>query len=288
MEATQSRNQVEAELSGTMARVRLQTYEYETPSEEVRRPSQHQLALILTRRPRESRYVGRLASGRTFSIGNLIYVPASQSICGAGPGGPHQMITCAFPVGTHAALAGFEREWDDAGLTRCGNLRSEWIAESMRRLGREAVRPGFASDILIDSLAAALPVELHRLLEPQPQPRARCRGGLSPHQLRRVEQYVFDWPSGGIKVPELAGLVGLSRGHFMRAFKQSTGRTVHAFVEEARLDRAKALLCADQLPIKQIAADLGFADPSSFSLAFHRMTGIAPGRYRSAEHANNI
>ena len=36
------------------------------------------------------------------------------------------------------------------------------------------------------------------------------------------------------------------------------------------------------MPLKQVAARLGFADPSSFSLAFRRMTGIAPGRYRAA------
>jgi len=275
------RSFIKAELSGAASRVRVQTYEYDTPAEEIRRPSQHHLALILTRRSHDpGAYLGRLSSGRTFAIGNLIYVPATQSIWGEGPGGPHTLVTCAFPTGTHRALAAFERSLGDEDLTRCANLRSDWIVDMMRRLAHEALNPGFASDILLDSLTAALPVELHRLLEPPCRPQPLRRGGLSPRQLRTIEDYVHNWPSGGIKVADLAGLVGLSRGHFMRAFKQSTDMTVHAFVEKVRLDRAQALLMEGQLSIKQIAAQLGFADPSSFTLAFRRKTGLAPGQYR--------
>jgi len=96
-----------------------------------------------------------------------------------------------------------------------------------------------------------------------------------------IEEYICDWPGGSIKVADLASLAGLSRGHFMRAFKQSTGSTVHAYVEQARLHRAKAMLLEGEAPLKQIAARLGFSDPSSFSLAFRRKTGMAPGRFRA-------
>jgi len=280
-------NFVEAELAGEAIRVRVQTYEYDSPSEQVRCPTQHQLALILTRQPNMSHsYRGQLPSGRTFAIGKLVYIPAGRSIRGGGPGGPHSMITCTFPWGKHTALAPFEQPLDDDALARCANLRSDWLVETVRRLAHEALNPGFGSDILIDSLAGALPVELHRLLEPQIGPQtlspARKTGGLSPHQLRMIEQYVHDWPSEGVSVAQLASLVSLSRSHFMRAFKQSMGMTVHGYVEEARLDRAKSLLIAGQVPIKQIAAQLGFADASSFTLAFRRKTGFAPGRYRSS------
>ena len=276
-----TRNVIEAELSGQSARVRVQTYEYDKPSEQTRRPSQHQLTLMVTRNLQLPRgYFGRLASGRTFPLGNLIYVPAGQSIWAEGPGGPHTMITCALPRGMHRVLAQFEQAWDDDNLARCVNLRSDWIVETMRRLGGEAVNPGFGSDILLDSLATALPVELVRQIEAQPAPCPK-QGGLSSRQLRMIEEYICDWPGGGIKVADLASLAGLSRGHFMRAFKQSTGSTVHAYVEQARLHRAKAMLLEGEAPLKQIAARLGFSDPSSFSLAFRRKTGMAPGRFRA-------
>ena len=276
------RNIVEAELHGSAARVRVQTYDYEVPSEQVRCPSQHQLALLVTRRADGPRsYLGRLHSGQTFSLGSLLYIPAGQWVWGGGPGGPHRMVTCAYPAGTNRALAPFERGWDDEGLARCANIRSDWIVEAMRRLGNEAANPGFGSDILLDGLADALAVELVRQIQARPAPATAVKGGLSPHQLRKVEDHVRDWPAGSIKVADLAELVGLSRGHFMRAFKQSTGKTVHALVEEIRLDIAKDLLIGGRMPLKQIAARLGFADPSSFSLAFRRMTGVAPGRYRA-------
>ena len=50
------------------------------------------------------------------------------------------------------------------------------------------------------------------------------------------------------------------------------------------LERAYALLAQSTIPVKQIAARLGFATPSSFTLAFRRATGTTPACYRR-DHA---
>ena len=64
-------------------------------------------------------------------------------------------------------------------------------------------------------------------------------------------------------------------------FRATTGRTVHRFVEEMRLSRAQAMLRETDMPLKQIAATLGFSGASSFTLAFRKATGTTPGRFRS-------
>ncbi|AGH50889.1 MULTISPECIES: helix-turn-helix domain-containing protein [Sphingomonadales] len=277
-----SRNVVEAELHCGSTRVRVQTYNYDVPSEQVRCPSQHLLTLMSARRRHTSRsYFGRPQSSNRYSLGNLLYVPAGHPIWGSGPGGPLTMVTCTFPKGSNEALAMFEQGWDDHALSRFGDIRSNRIVEAMRRLGQEALEPGFGSDILVDALTSMLPVELVRHFEGLAMRGSAIRGGLAPHQLRAIEDHVRAWPAGGVRVSDLAALTGLSRGHFMRAFKQSTGKTVHNFVEDVRLDHAKSLLIDSDKPLKQIAAMLGFANPASFSLAFRRMTGEAPGRYRN-------
>ncbi|MFD2499302.1 helix-turn-helix transcriptional regulator [Rhizorhabdus histidinilytica] len=80
---------------------------------------------------------------------------------------------------------------------------------------------------------------------------------------------------------DLAAAAEVSPSHFARSFRASTGRTVHRFVEEARLARAQAMLRETNLPLKQVAAALGFSGPSSFTLAFRRATGTTPARYRA-------
>lgn len=276
-------NVVEGELWSGPARVRVQTYTYDTPSQQVRCPSNHTLTLMTSRRRAGWRgyFHQPHRPGRMVALGDLIFVPAGLTITGSGPGGAHSMVACSFGKGAAPALSLFEQGWDERELSRCGDIRSDRIADAMRRLGQEALSPGFGSDVLVDALTTTLPIDLVRHFEDSVRKAAPIRGGLAPHQLRVIEEYVREWPAGGVRVGDLAALVGLSRGHFMRAFKQSTGKTVHGFVENVRLDQAKVLLAEGEMPLKQIAARLGFANPASFSLAFRRLTGNTPGRYRN-------
>ena len=80
---------------------------------------------------------------------------------------------------------------------------------------------------------------------------------------------------------ELAALCGISPRHVMRGFKHSTGATLHSYVEQVRLARAKELLTSTDLGINAIATQLGFAQTSSFSAAFRRVIGVPPSTFRA-------
>ena len=77
-------------------------------------------------------------------------------------------------------------------------------------------------------------------------------------------------------------MCGVSAGHLSRAFKESTGMTIHGFVQEVRLEHAKRLLTNTDRPIKEIAYELGFSHPPAFAAAFRRLSGETPGNFRSA------
>lgn len=277
------RNIIQAELQNGPARVRVQTYHYAKPSEMVGKPSNHTLTLMTAGRQAAGfgQFYHPYQSRQMSALGDLIFIPAGHSLFGSGTGGPREMVACAFLPGTIDALATFERSWDDRELANCCDLRSARIADTMRRLGQEALSPGFGSDVLVDALTSALPIELARHFNVIRESNPIARGGLTPRQMRVIEEYVRDWPPGGVRVADLASLAGLSRGHFMRAFKQSAGQTVHNFVENIRLEQAENMLAHSEVPLKEIAHRLGFANPASFSLAFRRMTGETPGRYRA-------
>lgn len=63
---------------------------------------------------------------------------------------------------------------------------------------------------------------------------------------------------------------------------QEEGTTFRAISNTARLDRANALIREGRLSLAQIAADLGFSEPTTFTQAYKKWTGVTPSRARSA------
>jgi AraC family transcriptional regulator len=110
--------------------------------------------------------------------------------------------------------------------------------------------------------------------------RNAARGGLSPWASRRLREYVSAHLDGKIRVQALASLVGLSKFHFCRVFKQSEGLTPLRFVLKCRVERAAHLLASTDLPVSSIAFAAGFADQSHLSCRFRELIGLTPRRYR--------
>lgn len=84
---------------------------------------------------------------------------------------------------------------------------------------------------------------------------------------------------------ELATLIGLSRHHFSRIFRQVTGCAPMKFIWRCRLQRARQLLESGE-KVAVVAAELGFCDQSHLDRKFRKEFGcspgsVAPGRLRS-------
>jgi len=79
----------------------------------------------------------------------------------------------------------------------------------------------------------------------------------------------------------LAEAAGLSKFHFLRAFKQQAHVTPRRCFEGLRLDLVKADLLQTDRPIGSIAAAAGYADLSTFNKAFRRLNGVSPSDYRA-------
>jgi AraC family transcriptional regulator len=103
---------------------------------------------------------------------------------------------------------------------------------------------------------------------------------LTPLQERRVISRLLDNLAGNPNLSELAALCGLSRGYFIRAFRQITGMPPHRWLSMQRVKRAKELLRETKLPIADIAVDCGFADQSHLTRAFSKAFHISPAAWR--------
>ena len=73
---------------------------------------------------------------------------------------------------------------------------------------------------------------------------------------------------------------GLSAFHFLRLFARIVGVTPHQYLIRARLRRAARQLADGDLPITDIAFEIGFGDLSNFVRTFHRAAGVSPREFR--------
>jgi transcriptional regulator GlxA family with amidase domain len=105
------------------------------------------------------------------------------------------------------------------------------------------------------------------------------QAGAAPKLQRLIAEVISD-PRGALDVPNLAERAGMSERTFSRVFRQQTGTTPAAFVEQARVDRAKALLEASDWTLERIAERSGFGSIAALHRAFRRRVGSTPGEYR--------
>lgn len=122
---------------------------------------------------------------------------------------------------------------------------------------------------------------LAAVLEVLKVPRLPIAGRLSARQLQIVRDFVEANLARPIGLDDLAATVGLSRSHFSRAFKASTGLGPHGFVTRRRIERAREMLKPATVPIDAIAMAVGFESGAVFRRAFKRVLGMSPQTYRT-------
>ncbi len=147
-------------------------------------------------------------------------------------------------------------------------LKAEIEAESM------------AACLYAELLTNALTVHLLRRYATCKPPTGACTSGLSKPKLDRIAAYIEAHLAHELSLIELAAVAQMSPDHFARLFRQATGRTPHQYVIMCRIECAKRFLVETELPILDIAHQVGFADQSHFTAIFRKHVNTTPKHYR--------
>jgi len=83
-----------------------------------------------------------------------------------------------------------------------------------------------------------------------------------------------------INVEDGAALLGLSKPHFMRLFKQVTGQSFLYYLNHFRIAKAQALLTSTDMPLAELGQEVGFCDQSYFGSVFRKIVQMTPLAYR--------
>lgn len=105
------------------------------------------------------------------------------------------------------------------------------------------------------------------------------RGGLAGWRLRNVLAYLEENRASEPQLQTLIQIAGVSRAHFFRAFRQSTGTTPARYLERLRVDYARREL-ENGASLAEAGSAAGFASAAAMSRAFRRVLNLTSDAYR--------
>jgi AraC-like DNA-binding protein len=111
------------------------------------------------------------------------------------------------------------------------------------------------------------------------------RGFLDRHEkamerLRPLFHLLDSHFSEPVTLGQAASVVGMSKPHFVRFFRQTTGLSFAAYLRRFRISKAQSLLMLTDKPISEISQELGFCDQSHFGVVFRKFAQCSPLQYR--------
>lgn len=136
------------------------------------------------------------------------------------------------------------------------------------------------ADLLLQSIAYRLAGILGRPTLSAPGC-ASLRHRLTGRAVRRVHELV----QGRLAepIPESPALAaGVSKHHFIKAFRETVGETPYAWVTRQRIERARALLAQPGRTVNDVALQTGFNSAAHFVAVFRQRLGITPGAFKQA------
>lgn len=270
---------VEQEFRSAAVKVQLGRCHLLEPFDDMLRTADgYRLDLSLSGRPNNSRanYCDRWSTHRFEPVGKLYLLRKDERVRARSDPGTGSSIICHLNPETIRSWFEDKLEWTDPRLESSLDINCTPIQALMMRMGNELQNPGFAHELLLDSLAVQLAVELRRYcttIHPESD-----SGGLAPWRLKRIDERL-EVPGFAPTLVELADLCNLSVRQLTRAFRISRGSSIGDYVSAKRIEQAKRMLLEGQ-NIKSVSGDMGFSSPSAFTVSFRKTTGTTPRQFR--------
>jgi AraC-like DNA-binding protein len=100
--------------------------------------------------------------------------------------------------------------------------------------------------------------------------------------LERAREFIHGHLHLDLGIERIARAAGCSPNHLLRLFRRELGTTTVAFVRQCRVQRAEYLLRHSELPIKEIAADVGIPDLHFFNKTIRSALKLSPRAVRES------
>ena len=168
---------------------------------------------------------------------------------------------------------------DRVEIVPCFGVVDPLAAQTVNSLLEELT--GTPSDRLyVDALVNTLAGHLIRYYSATAQTGRSCVGGLPNYLLNSALDYINDCLDRSLSQAEIAQAVGINPSRFAQAFRATTGKDLHQYVNECRIEKAKLLLSGSRLSIEEVGRRVGLNGERRFAAMFQKLTSVSPQTYR--------
>ncbi|MEA2448407.1 MAG: AraC family transcriptional regulator [Thermoleophilaceae bacterium] len=91
-----------------------------------------------------------------------------------------------------------------------------------------------------------------------------------------------------LSLDNVARRLATSRRQLQRAFSEAGETSFRDELARVRMEHARRLLAADEVPVRQVAAQVGYHQPAQFAKSFRRYHGQPPSVYRRANRVAQL
>lgn len=174
----------------------------------------------------------------------------------------------------------------EAGFSSVTMLQAETastdpvLANLVKALVPALERPQEASRLFVDQLATAIGTHLVQHYGGRAQASSTRSRKLSRSHEMLAKNLLLDNLDGQISMLDVSRACNLSRGYFIRAFRETTGVTPYQWLVHERIARARELMKDPATSLSEVAIACGFADQSHFTRVFTTVVGMTPGHWR--------
>lgn len=95
----------------------------------------------------------------------------------------------------------------------------------------------------------------------------------------KAKQYILD-NYRDISLDTISRDLNISPYYFSKLFKEKTGENFIDYVTDFKIGKAKDLLMKNEMSMKEICIEIGYANPNYFSYIFKKKVGVTPSEYR--------
>lgn len=194
----------------------------------------------------------------------------------------HSIRGLSFPLAKWQSQLDYAFEADfpfDFLKLHNGSFSAPTIRSALQKLWALCEEEGAASRLLAQAAGLEILAELRRL---SGVPVAPVKGGLAPWAERRCMDLIRARISEDISLDELAAEAHLSPFHFARMFRQSVGVPPRVYLTRLRVAKACELLELTDLPVTQIALEVGYSSNQVLARVFFKHRHMNPTEYRRA------
>ncbi|MEI6603457.1 MAG: AraC family transcriptional regulator [Clostridia bacterium] len=123
---------------------------------------------------------------------------------------------------------------------------------------------------------------LTEILQPLPHLYLKTKESIEQQFLiNSMDHYIDEHLNEKVTLNMLSKEACLSPFHFSRVFNAYTGKSPIQYVLQKKVEKSKVMLLYTNKTVSLISEELGFADISHFSRAFHKIEGISPKKFRT-------